>query len=373
MLKTLVCKCCKQKFQTKRRISLGFCRECSTTLKDYTCSVCGKDFKTKPKLVFQKGKSVCKLCVCKANCKAKYGVESPMQLPEIASKSAASRRANFDSESFKEKSRATKIKNYGSLENEKLATLLKRKETNLKKYGVEFPQQLESVKEKQKQTFEAKFGEDWKKKMFSKSRETCKGRYGFENVFSSPVFQEKIKQTNLKKYGVPNPRQNKDVVSKTKATNELKYGGTGFGAPSLRDKYKRKYEYDNLIFDSQWELAFYIYHRDLNSNIQKEPCFFEYTFNGETYKYYPDFRVNGELVEIKGGQFIAENGNWQNPYDHSQDGKYEAKHQCALAHNVKIVTDMKKYLKYVESKYTSDYLKLFDTALSINAKGLCRT
>ena len=49
----------------------------------------------------------------------------------------------------------------------------------------------------------------------------------------------------------------------------------------------------------------------------------------------------------------------QNPYDHSLDPLYEAKHQCMLANNVKIikVSEMKDVLDYICSKYGKNYLK----------------
>ena len=50
-----------------------------------------------------------------------------------------------------------------------------------------------------------------------------------------------------------------------------------------------------------------------------------------------------------------------NPYDHSLDELYEAKHQCMLANNVKIirVSEMKDILDYIYSKYGKNYLKQF--------------
>ena len=44
-----------------------------------------------------------------------------------------------------------------------------------------------------------------------------------------------------------------------------------------------------------------------------------------------------KYIEIKGEQFLKKDGSWQNPYNHEQDCIYEAKHQCALLHNVKII------------------------------------
>jgi len=76
----------------------------------------------------------------------------------------------------------------------------------------------------------------------------------------------------------------------------------------------------------------------------------------------PDFRVGDELIEIKGLQFFEDRDPTKrmvNPYDHSQDDIYEAKHQCMLANGVKFLVgdDCKKYVDFVEEKYGKDFLK----------------
>lgn len=360
---SLVCKCCGKEYQTPSKKSLGFCRDCSITLKEYTCVRCNKLFKTKPRLVFQRGEPVCKLCIRSERSLVKYGVKSPMQAKSIAQKSADNRRKNFDREAFNRKVNETKIRHYGSLEQAHAQAEEKRRKTNQQKYNTPFPQKLEETKQKQRETLEDRYGKNWKQHMMNKARSTCMQKYGVENVFSSKDFQDKIKQTNLQKYGCENPHSNLDIQQKIKETCMQKYGGIGFGAPLLRDKYKRKYKYDDLLFDSQWELAFYIYHKDNNIPIQKEPCSFEYTYDEKTYTYFPDFKVNDELIEIKGGHLLNEEGHWCNPYDHSQDEKYEAKYQCALKNNVKILTNVDEYMQYVENKYTKDFLSLFNTTL----------
>ena len=57
--------------------------------------------------------------------------------------------------------------------------------------------------------------------------------------------------------------------------------------------------------------------------------------------YCPDFKVGDMLFEVKGDHFF-ENKDVHSkmicPFDHSQDGLYEAKHQCMLKNNVIILT-----------------------------------
>ena len=85
----------------------------------------------------------------------------------------------------------------------------------------------------------------------------------------------------------------------------------------------------------------------------------QYIFDGKCHQYMPDFIVEGQVVEIKGDHFFKEDGTMQNPYDHSLDPLYEAKHQCMLANNVKIikVSEMKDVLDYICSKYGKNYVK----------------
>ena len=91
--------------------------------------------------------------------------------------------------------------------------------------------------------------------------------------------------------------------------------------------------------------------------------------------YIPDFYLpdDDQYVEIKGSQFFKSNdGTMMIPWrlDSWSDKEYqlrcqkeEAKHQCMLANNVKIILDsddeMKTALKYVEDTYGKKYLVKF--------------
>jgi len=57
-----------------------------------------------------------------------------------------------------------------------------------------------------------------------KRDETVLKKYGVENAFQNKQIKEKIKQTNLKKYGVENVNHNKEIRDKIDATNLKKYG-----------------------------------------------------------------------------------------------------------------------------------------------------
>ena len=98
---------------------------------------------------------------------------------------------------------------------------------------------------------------------------------------------------------------------------------------------KKKYIFNNLFFDSSSELEFYKNH--INQNIKLHPCELIYYFNNIEHKYIPDFELDGQLIEIKGKQFLKKDGTWQNPWNHELDNLYEAKHQCAIKNKVRII------------------------------------
>lgn len=58
--------------------------------------------------------------------------------------------------------------------------------------------------------------------------------------------------------------------------------------------------YKGIYCDSTYELAYLIYCLDHNIDIKRCNEAFEYEYEGKKHKYYPDFEVNGELIEIKG-------------------------------------------------------------------------
>ena len=133
----------------------------------------------------------------------------------------------------------------------------------------------------------------------------------------------------------------------------------------IRSKSHHSYFYEGLDFDSSWELAVWIYAKDHSLDIEREPIMFEYEVNGKVKKYFPDFKLNEDLIEVKGDHFFK-NGKMICPFDESLNDIYEAKHQCGLKNKVKFWTskEMQNILKYVEDKYTKDYLELFKKDLS---------
>lgn len=249
------------------------------------------------------------------------------------------------------------------------------------KYGVEHPLQNKDIKNKQENTF--------------------KEKYGVKNPFQSNEIKNKIKETNFKNLGVNYPGQSKkciekrkntlfektgyysnlqipETIEKIKETQRKLYGGIGYASPELREKaeqtnlklygnkhpitlYSAKFLYKNLYFDSSWELIYYIWLNDNKIDFEYHPKeHFNYIFNEKIHYYEPDFKINGIFVEIKGDMFF-ENDKMINPFDRNLDEKMEAKFNCMIENNVKILlyNDIKPYIEYVNMKYGKDYINQF--------------
>ena len=190
-----------------------------------------------------------------------------------------------------------------------------------------------------------------------KNVQTCLNRYGVDNVRKTVFCKQQIKQTKKDKYG----NENYVNVEKAKITNHSKRGvDWPMQDPEVRKKSATKYLYDNKSFDSKGELCYYIWLTDKNMSFQYQPNVrFKYSYSGKDHWYMPDFLVEGQYIEIKGDQFFKEDGTMQNPYDHLQDAIYEAKHQCMLKNNVKILryNEYNKFVIYVNETYGNDFIK----------------
>ena len=82
--------------------------------------------------------------------------------------------------------------------------------TNLKKFGVNYPAQSPEIKEKIKQSNLKKYGVENPSSLpeiREKFINTCLERYGGINPMSSPEIQEKALQTNLDRFGIEYPNQ----------------------------------------------------------------------------------------------------------------------------------------------------------------------
>lgn len=239
----------------------------------------------------------------------------------------------------------------------------KIRDTNLNKYGAENPFASEEIKDKIKQTHLDKYGVEYisqSAEIKQKVEETCLKRYGAVKYSKTNECKEKTKQAILDKYGVYSTTLLPEVQTKRAQTNIERYGvDCFFKTLDFHKKAYKHYIYNDQSFDSLPELAVWIYCIDNGIEVKRNPCYFDYSFEGKNHRYFPDFEINGQLVEIKGDHFFKENGTMQNPFDNSQDALYEAKHQCGLQNNVQFwrSAEYEKYLQYfIENYDVADYI-----------------
>ena len=222
-------------------------------------------------------------------------------------------------------------------------TKKKKEEKAFAKYGVKNVSQAQEVKDKIAATNIERYGAKTflaSEEGIVKRKETCFERYGVDSFSKTPMHTEKMKATNRKNYDTDWPQQNREF---------------------MRNMHKR-YTFDNMNFDSSFELAIYIWCKDHKIEFEYQPnVIFTYEHDGIVRTYEPDFVIEGKVIEVKGDHFFKEDGTMQNPWDHSLDALYEAKHQCMLKNNVEIwkMPDCQIYVDYVSTTYGKDYLKQF--------------
>lgn len=254
--------------------------------------------------------------------------------------------------------------------------------TCFKRYGC-LPVQLTWVKQKVKKTWKKKSKEE-KSSISSKIQNTLLERTGYSHVLQNPKSKTLFKETCLNRFGVENPNQCREVRSKIEQTNLQKRGYKQvFQDPAVKEKIKEtlleKYGvenaytisfqkgthkssigvvYEGISFDSKAEVVFYMDCIEKGRDVKRQTEKIPYEFNNKIHYYFPDFEVDGELYEIKGLQFLREDGTWKNPYG-EDFGKTEAKHQCAIKNNVHIIyvdhIFRKQYEKYY--RFLEKYLK----------------
>ena len=113
----------------------------------------------------------------------------------------------------------------------KKCSLIKAKQTNIDKYGVDNPFKSEEIKNKIKQTNSNRYGVDnpqKNNKIREKTKVTNLGKYGFEVPSMSSVIKDRIKKTNNSKFGVDYPAQSEYIKNKMILSCYEKYGVDNF-------------------------------------------------------------------------------------------------------------------------------------------------
>lgn len=214
--------------------------------------------------------------------------------------------------------------------------------------------------------------------------------YGTDKILSLKEIQDKCKQTKKEKYGDENytnreqgretflnrsDKEKEETYKKFSNTMETRYNGIGNASKTIqekqyktmkelygfeyalqnkqiRDKAKKKYTYNNINFDSSWEIAYYIWLTDNKIPFEYHPKELDYYYPGDNkiHKYEPDFKINEEYIEIKNSKLL------ETMKDNTESKEY-FKYICMIEHKVKIITDCSKYITYIEQKYGKHFLE----------------
>ena len=202
-----------------------------------------------------------------------------------------------------------------------------KEESILKKYSVKNISQLEEVKKKKEQT--------------------CLDHFGVKNPGQVEEIKNKMARTCLEKYGETNPNKTREVQEKVLNTKLTRYGCIPIG---------QRYKYNNIYFHSFPEICVYLYCITKGIPIEREPLQLEFYCNNKKHFYVPDFKIRNELVEIKGNQFLSEDGTWICPFNKTEEGiaLTKAKYRCAIENKVKILYK-DDYQKYINWFYKNGY------------------
>ncbi len=264
----------------------------------------------------------------------KYGVENVFQSEEIKNKSKNTCKEKYGDPNYKnfEKSKKTCKEKYGveySLQNnsirekiektnmEKYGTKtclsnvdikIKIEKSNLEKYNSKYPITTVNIKKKSKQTCFEKYGDENYNNR-KKYKLTCLEKYGVESTNTLTDIKTKKENTNFLRYGYINNSKSKICKEKLRKTNLDRYGVEYpmqvelFFNKQQKSSFKiKKFKNTNINYQGTYEYDFLIYCEKMNIfNLIERPKSIDYIFENKSKKYYPDFFIDkyNLIIEIK--------------------------------------------------------------------------
>ena len=307
------------------------------------CIICGKPVKytsghyakfcSKECQYSDLGKKITKEIKIKSNLE-KYGVEHTSQLKEVTDKRTKSRADHVNE--IQQHVRESLYKKYGAYDVMHIPHILQKiKDTNLKKFGVEFP--LQQLKKENSE-------------IYQKISQTCINKFDVDSPLKNKEVKEKIKQTNIQKYGVDNPLKNKEIREKIKQTNIQKYGVDN----PLKNKEIWKKSQDNRQISSKSKLEnnFLNY---LKLKYESDDIITQY--KSKEYPYYCDFYIKSINL------YIEIQGHWTHN-DHPFDINNLNDQQIMNIWRTKSLSD--KYYKNALNTWTIKDVEKRNTAIQNN-------
>ena len=276
----------------------------------------------------------------------KYGVKSTLSVPDIRNKIRQTCNIKYgvdnpyQADAIKEKIRKTNFIRYGvenAAQNKNVLDSIKR--TNRKRYGGNAPLCDDRVKDKSKQT--------------------CMERYGVDNPIKSEEIKSKIRQTCINRYGVDNFAKSDLWYDRVVNTNQLKYGEDFYSQTrdahiKMSDTRKQCIASDGTKLEGSYELKVYEYCLIHKTSVERQiPIKFNY--GGKEHTTFIDFRVDGKLVECKGGHLL------QGCFDYAGHIPIDTKLQVYRDNDVLLIVDSVGYNHIKENnKYDLNRVLLID-------------
>jgi hypothetical protein len=329
-------------------------RKCADELKKInsrekrSCLFCKCDFEVRQKDTKQ---------ICSEACRKKWS-----ELPENiearikASKEAVKDKFGVDNvfqlESVKDKSKETKLEKYGD---ENYCNREQQNKTLYEKYGVNYFNELNS---KLANKFTEKYGvsHPLKLKEFrDKLKETAIEKYGVENVSQNENVKNKKNETIKERFGVDNISQNLEIKKKKKATSLKNFGvehhlkDYGMFQKHLKAQYKiDEYKDTGINYQGSYEKYFLelLEENGLLSEVSVGQSF-EYDWNGEKHAYHTDFTFRGKQIEIKSGWTYNKNGKDQE-LQKLNETKWSAAKNSGV--NLVILIDKKEIVGFIKAQ-----------------------
>lgn len=290
-------------------------RKCADELKkinsreERICLICSNKFEVRKKDKKQLCSEVCRkewallpenlnarIDASKAAIKEKFGVDNVFQL-----------------ESIKDKSKETKLDKYG---NANYNNSKKMYETNIKERGENYINDIIKIR---KEKFLNEYGVEHHLQLsefLAKQKQTNLERHGVENVSQKEEFKRKRTETMIDKFGVENASQNEEIKTKKKITSLNNFGvghhlkdGQMFLKHQTSMYNVHRYKNTEVFYNGSYEKYFLelIEEKGFLSDVSNGQSF-EYEHGGNKHVYHVDFSFRDKQIEIKSGWTYNKNG-----------------------------------------------------------------
>jgi len=346
------------------------CNYCGQENPKHGMKTCSRKCADELKKINSREKRQCLFCKCEFEVRKKDSKQicseecrrSWAELPENiearinASKKAVKEKFGVDNvfqlDSIKEKSKETKLEKYGD---ENYCNREQQNKTLYEKYGVNYFNELNS---KLANKFEEKYGvsHPLKLKEFKeKLKETTFEKYGVENVSQNHDVKNKKKETIKERFGVDNISQNEDIKKQKKATS-LKNFGVEHHLKDVEMFQKHQkarfniqsYKDTGIFYNGSYEKYFLelLEERGLLEYVSNGDSFF-YNLDGESHTYHVDFKFRGKQIEIKSGWTYNKNGK-DMKLQRLNETKWSSTRDCG--EELIVLIDKKEILGFVKGQ-----------------------